>query len=163
MTSHSVVQGYIKTLAAIYERHWMHVERDEMTPNPYREGVCSYSSSSSVDSVIEEPRFGVLQAILEVGQLFGQLDPHLGNDIEVNVDDAFHCQLFQGWGNEDDEPDLILEDGDFLEPVWKYPLLAMPTFGTTTMWIWYTRSIDSYENDSDLLNTTRIGMPDGEA
>lgn len=122
MARYSDMERYMKTLAAIYERHWLHVERDGLAPTPTVRVYARISLPIQYLSV-DEPRFGVVQGILEVGQSLEQVGHHLG---EVNHEEGFYCQLFEGWGAGDDEGDLIWQDGDFLEPPWNYPCSNAP-------------------------------------
>lgn len=154
MTSHSDMEIYIKSLAAIYERHWMIVDRDDATPSP---PVIVYASVPVPEqyAVAAEPRFGVLRGLLEIeranaqlvhhwannheqpiaqlddhehaiAQLIAQTDNPLDNDDELDDDQGFHCVLFEGWGREVNEQALDWEHGQYLEPSWSYPCPNAP-------------------------------------
>jgi hypothetical protein len=150
MTSHSDMEIYIKSLAAIYERHWMIVDRDDATPSPF---VIVYASVPVPEqyAVAAEPRFGVLQGLLGIEradarlvhhwdnndeQPIAQIDDHehaiaqaddpLDNDDELDNDQGFSCVLFEGWGREVNEQALDWEHGHYLEPSWSYPCPNAP-------------------------------------
>lgn len=120
MPSYNDMERYIKSLAAIYERHWLHVQRDGLALTPTVRVFAPIPLLMPYPAV-DGHRFGALQAILEVGQ------PHVDNDNQVNNHgEGFHCQLFEGWGNEDVRLQLLWQHGDFLGPPWSYPCSDAP-------------------------------------
>ncbi|KAJ9121283.1 hypothetical protein QFC24_004619 [Naganishia onofrii] len=93
MTSHRDMEIYIKSLAAIYERHWMIVDRDDATSSP---PVIVYASVPVPEqyAVAAEPRFGVLQGLLEIDRANAQLIHHWSNNGEqpiAQLDDHEHA------------------------------------------------------------------------
>ncbi|KAJ9094742.1 hypothetical protein QFC21_005900 [Naganishia friedmannii] len=132
--SSSDIFRYLSALAAIYARHWTHVDPEEWSW-PF---VWVHADIELPEryTAVEGAQRGALAGHLEVGQMS---ERHLAPVDGRNMTNGFHSHVLEGWTY---GPGELLEDGDFVGPIGNYACVEASSVAVSDL-------VEFQEHDDD--------------